>query len=96
MQTSFCFLLSAFNEMRFLDETLLKEFQFRLTKNTYDTLRLQLGERPGEYKKHDCVTGKNEIGVSPEDVQTEISELLDELKDIPMEKALTAAAYFHA
>ena len=89
-------LLSAFNEMRFLDETLLKEFQFRLTKNTYDTLRLQLGERPGEYKKHDCVTGKNETGASPEDVQTEISELLDELKDIPVEKALTAAAYFHA
>ena len=89
-------LLFAFNEKRILDEALLKEFQFCLTKNTYDTRFRQLGERPGEYKKHDYVTGRNEIGALPEDVQTEISELLDELKDIPKEKILTATAYFHA
>ena len=89
-------MLSAFHEKRILDETLLKEFQFRLTQNTYDTRRWQLGERPGEYKKHDYVTGKNEIGASPEDVQEEISELLEELKDIPEGKELIAAAYFHA
>lgn len=89
-------MLSAFHEKRILDETLLKEFQFRLTQNTYDTRRWQLGERPGEYKKRDYVTGKNEIGASPEDVQEEISELLEELKDIPEGKELIAAAYFHA
>lgn len=89
-------LLSAFNDRRPLDELLLKEFQFRLTQNTYDTRRWQIGERPGEYKKHDYVTGKAEIGAPPEDVQEEISELLMELADIPREKALTAAAYFHA
>ena len=89
-------LLSAFNEKRRLDETLLKEFQRRLTMNTYDTRRWQLGERPGEYKKHDYVTGKAEIGASPEDVHEEMSELLEELNDIPKEKVLTAAAYFHA
>jgi len=89
-------LLTAFNEKRPLDESLLKEFQFRLTQNTYDTRRWQLGERPGEYKKHDYVTGKAEIGASPEDVQEEVVELLSEMKDIPNEKALIAAAYFHA
>ena len=89
-------LLSAFAERRPLDETLVKEFQYLLTKNTYDTRRWQLGERPGEYKKHDYVTGKDEIGASPEDVQAEVSELLEELNEIPKEKALTAAAYFHA
>ncbi len=89
-------LLSAFNEKRQLDETLLKEFQRRLTMNTYDTRRWQLGERPGEYKKHDYVTGKAEIGASPEDVHEEMSELLEELNDIPKDKVLTAAAYFHA
>ena len=89
-------LLSAFNAHRPLDETLVKEFQFRLTQNTYDTRRWQLGERPGEYKKHDYVTGKAEIGASPDDVQEEVSELLSELTDIPAAKALTAAAYFHA
>ena len=89
-------LLTAFNERRPLDESLVKEFQLRLTQNTYDTRRRQLGERPGEYKKHDYVTGKAEIGAAPEDVQEEVSELLAELVDIPAEKALTAAAYFHA
>ena len=89
-------LLSAFRERRPLDETLVREFQFRLTQNTYDTRRWQLGERPGEYKKRDYVTGKAEIGTSPEDVTEEVLELLSELTDIPEEKALTAAAYFHA
>jgi Fic family protein len=89
-------LLTSFNDRRELDEQLLKEFQKCLTHNTYDARRWQLGERPGEYKKHDYVTGKNEIGAAPEDVQEEVAELLDELTDIPDDKALTAAAYFHA
>ena len=89
-------LLSSFKERKPLDESLLKQFQFFLTKNTYDTRRWQLGERPGEYKKHDYVTGKNEIGASPEDVHEEVSELLEELCDISEENVLTAAAYFHA
>lgn len=93
---AFELLLLSFKRRRAIDETLLKEFQFCLTQNTYDTRRWQIGERPGEYKKHVYVTGKNEIGASPEDVQEEIRELLDELKDIPADKVLTAAAYFHA
>ncbi len=88
-------LLSAFAERRPLREALVKEFQYRLTQNTYDTRCRQLGERLGEYKKHDYVTGRDEIGASPEDVRSEISELLEELNGIPKEKALTAAAYFH-
>ncbi len=88
--------LSAFNNRRLLDEALLKEFQFCLTQNTYDTRRWQLGERPGEYKKHDYVTGRFEIGALPEDVPEEVASLLAELNGFPNEKALTAAAYFHA
>ncbi len=90
------FLLSSFNIKRPLDETLIKDFQRLLTQRTYDTRRWQLGERPGEYKLHDYVTGRNEIGASPEDVREELNELISELIDIPNEKALTAAAYFHA
>ena len=89
-------MLTAFQEKRPLNEALLKEFQYCLTKNTYDERRWQLGERPGEYKKHDFVTGKMEIGAAPEDVQEEVTELLAELNGVPEEKALTAAAYFHA
>ena len=88
-------LLSSFNEHLPASEDLLKRFQFLLTQNTYDTRRWQLGERPGEYKKHDYITGKNEIGASPEDVSEEMAELMDELQDFPIEKVLAAAAYFH-
>ena len=89
------YLLVSFNEKRPLDETLVKEFQRCLTQKTYDTRRWQLGERPGEYKKHEYVTGKNEIGASADDVAEEMGELLSEMADIPDEKALTAAAYYH-
>ncbi len=88
--------LVSFNERRLIDESLVKAFQFKLTQNTYDMRRYQLGERPGEYKLHDYVTGKEEIGAAPEDVAEEIAELLVELKDISNDKVLTAAAYFHA
>ena len=88
--------LTAFQEKRLLDEGLIKEFQRILTQNTYDTRRWKLGERPGEYKRHDYVTGREEVGASPEDVSEEMSELLEGLADVADKKALTAAAYFHA
>ena len=87
--------LEAFHDRLPLNEKLVKEFQKRLTQNTYDTRRYQLGERPGEYKRHDFVTGKNEIGAPPEDVEEEMQELLDELHDIPAGQLLRAASYYH-
>lgn len=47
--------LVSFKEKRSFDEVLIKELQECLTKNTYDTRRWQLGERPGEYKHHDVL-----------------------------------------
>lgn len=88
--------LASFKEKRTLDENFIRELQKCLTKNTYDTRRWQLGERPGEYKRHDYVTGREEIGAAPEDVPEEIMELLSELLEVENENALTAAAYFHA
>ncbi len=89
-------MLSAFDYKQIVDEDFLKEIQMILTNGTYDERRYQIGERPGEYKHHDYVTGKNEVGASVEDVQEEVCELLDELKDIDNKNALVAAAYFHA
>ncbi len=89
------YFLSAFNNRLQLNEQLVLDFQQILTKNTYDTRRWRLGERPGEYKKHDYVTGKEEIGASPEEVEEEMRELLEDIQDFPKEKALTAAAFFH-
>lgn len=88
--------LTAFYEKRPFDEAFIMQLQKCLTQNTYDSRRWRLGERPGEYKHHDYVTGKFEIGAAPEDVAEEMSELLSELIDVTEQDALTAAAYFHA
>ena len=65
--------LRAFRERRALDEAFVKELQLQLTHGTYDTRRWQLGERPGEYKRHDYVTGREEVGAAPEDVAALVS-----------------------
>ena len=90
------FFLTAFSEKRLPDEAFILELQKILTQATYDTRRWQLGERPGTYKLHDYVTGREEVGAAPEDVREEMAELLSELQDISDGQALTAAAYFHA
>ena len=87
--------LQAFHDRRPLDESLVKEFQKRLILNTYDTRRYQLGERPGEYKRHDYVTGTNEIGAAPGDVADEMGELLEGLREISTDRLLRAGAYYH-
>ncbi len=84
--------LCAFRDKCPLDEKLILEFHFQLTKNTYDARRWQLGERRGEYKHHDCVTGRSEVGAAPENVSVEMAELLGEMQEVKPEKILTAAA----
>ena len=99
-RSAYDFFLSAFGEGRPLDESFLLRLQKLLTRNTYDQRRYQSGERPGAYKLHDYVTGRHEIGASPEDTPEEVRELLAELQELPpslpTETILTAAAYFHA
>lgn len=92
------YFFKAFCEKMPFDETFIKELQRRLTLNTYDERRWQRGERPGEYKKGDYVTGRNETGAPAEDVPDEMQELLEDLAELPEEpeKILTAAAFFHA
>lgn len=89
-------ILTAFDEDRPLDETFLKDIHKTLTLGTYDERRFRLGERPGEYKKHDYVTGRNEVGAPPEDVAEEVRELLEDIETAEENIALTAAAFFHA
>lgn len=92
---AFGLFLKAFNSRRPVDESLVKYLQYTLAKGTYDLCRVELGEHPGEYKHHDYVTGKREVGAAPEDVAEEINELIAELQDLPRYRLLTAAAYFH-
>lgn len=92
------YFFKAFSNKQLLNEEFIKELQRRLTLNTYDERRWQRGERPGEYKKGDYVTGRNETGALAEDVPAEMQELLEDLQSLPAEpqKVLTAAAFFHA
>lgn len=87
--------MECFSDKKPLSEELVKEFHRELTIGTYDERRYRHGERPGEYKHGNFVTGRYEVGAPPEDVSEEMVELLDELKDVPDNGILTAAAYFH-
>ena len=88
--------LTSFGAKRPLDAELICEFQKKLTQNTCDTRRYQLGEWPGTYKLHDYVTGREETGAAAEDGGEEMDELLKEVSEIADKDALTAVAYFHA
>lgn len=76
---------------------LIREIHRILTSGTYDERRyLVNGERPGEYKKHDYVTGIHEVGAAVEDVAAEMDELLGEVNGHTGTDVLTPAAYLHA
>ena len=79
-----------------LTVSLLLEVHSVLTNGTYDERRfIERGERPGAFKKHDYVTGREEVGSAPENVLQDITDLLDEIQAFSGEDLLKAAAYFH-
>jgi len=79
---------------------LIKEAHEITTMGTYDDRRFfVLGERPGEFKKNDFVIGKDNFGSLPGQVHSDITELLEEIKEVhglkEPAKVFKAAAYFH-
>ena len=76
---------------------LIKEIHRILTSGTYDEHRFIVNdERPGEFKKHDYVTGIHEVGSDAKDVEADLQELLDEINQFGPKNPLKAGAYFHA
>lgn len=65
-----------------------------LMKGCYDETRYNKGERPGVFKQHDYVTGDG-VGATPEDVEEELQDLLQEVKDAEGKDVMTIAAYLH-
>lgn len=91
------FLVPKIIERTPLTEVLIQEIHRVLTSGTYDERRyLVNGERPGEYKKHDYVTGIHEVGAAVEDVASEMRELLEEVNGYTGDNILLPAAYLHA
>ena len=75
---------------------LIKETHAILTAGTYDENRyIQQGERPGAFKKHDYVTGIEEVGSLPENVEHDMQELLATLQELAGKDPLKTATYFH-
>ena len=75
---------------------LVKETHAILTAGTYDENRyIQQGERPGAFKKHDYVTGMEEVGSLPENVEHDMQELLATLQELAGKDPLKTATYFH-
>ncbi len=80
-----------------LSVELVKEIHRILTSGTYDEHRyIENEERPGEFKKHDYVTGIHEVGSAAEYVEKELIELIDEINAYEGKDVLKAATYFHA
>lgn len=76
---------------------LILEVHLILTSGTYDETRfIAKGERPGAFKKHDYVTGINEVGSVPAEVEEHLNELLSEIEHYDGDNVIKAAAYFHA
>lgn len=76
---------------------LVKEIHRVLTGGTYDERRYIVNEeRPGEFKKHDYVTGIHEVGSAAENVESELTELIDEVNEYGGKDVLKASAYLHA
>lgn len=98
-KTCYEYLLDKIIKKEKISENLIKKVHELLTIGTYDERRYILnGERPGEYKKHDYVTGREEIGASANEVAKEIANLLNEVNSVNTNNAediIKIATYFH-
>ena len=80
-----------------LSVELVKEIHGVLTGGTYDERRyIENEERPGEFKKHDYVTGIHEVGSAAEDVENDLTELISEVNVYEGKDVLKASTYLHA
>lgn len=80
-----------------IDIDFIKKVHYKLARGTYDEYLYNVkGERAGEFKKHDYVTGKNEVGSYPHEVEQDLKELLKEINNPEIDDYFLAGTYFHA
>lgn len=95
-------LCKRFEECMPIVAVFIKEVHGTMLAGCYDKHRyVDLEERPGMFKRHDFVVGKDEVGVDPKYVEEELCALCHELLrfqrgDKDSAKILLAGAYFHA
>ena len=90
-------LCKRFGEQAPMTVDFVREVHATMMAGCYDRRRyIDLEERPGSFKKHDFIVGKDEVGVDPEDVEEELALLLEEMEDSEDVHPLLAGTYLHA
>lgn len=95
---AFEFMIKSLTEHKTISVDFVKKLHKIMLNGCYDEKRYNRGERPGKFKIHDYCVGIGSEGSYPEEVESDITELVDELNDIDvssMSNVLKAAAYFH-
>ena len=73
-----------------------EEITLHDTREIFENGKVENGERPGEYKKHDYITGRNEVGAPADRVAEDMADLLEEVSEYHGTDVIRAGAYFHA
>lgn len=93
------FILNKLSGKEKVSEELIQEIHKLLTKGTYDEKRyITNNERPGEYKKHDYVVGKDEIGANVNEVKELMIDLINQINEVntnDIEDIITIASFTH-
>lgn len=66
-------------------------------KGCFSDELLSKGEKPGSFKRGDYVVGRYDVGVTPYEVEQNLSSLVDEVNQVKIteDNALKIVAYFH-
>lgn len=92
---AFNFLLSSLES----NTPISKEFILKLHRimmyGCYSQKRYDKGERPGSFKVNDYCVGLTDEGSVPEEVESDIDDLVSELEVADNKNIVTVAAYFH-
>ena len=78
-----------------LSVSLVKEFHKVLMHGCYDEVRYSKNERPGKFKVNDYSIGIQDVGAYPEEVEKQLTELIEEVNNTSHNDVITCAVYFH-
>lgn len=93
---AFNYFVQAFSDDLDIDMPMILKLHSIMMYGCYDETRWRKGERPGKFKKGDYCVGVDDVGSFPDEVETDLQELLDEMNDNDLSgDVLIKAAYLH-
>lgn len=93
---AFDYFAKAFEDELDIDMHMILKLHSIMMYGCYDETRWRKGERPGKFKKGDYCVGVDDVGSFPDEVETDLQELLDEMNDNDLSgDILIKAAYLH-